>query len=270
MPKDDRDILEVLKGELDFIEEGGYGRSVRTPWKPTEIFQDSLTCINFGDPKRSRPCDECLLMEFVPPDYRSESVPCHRIPLNRGEETVDSISQRDDQDELEEAVKSWLRATISRIEEARAQQASVRNRPRQEQLMGKGERKRVLVVDDDEHVLIMLEALLENEGYDTATAWGGQEALRLLQLATFDLILLDDYLPDVTSEEILRQLQGMLVRTPVLLMQTASLTDDSAVRYARLGACYFVSKRKPEEIAGLVRGYLFHSKTLATCARYGG
>ena len=31
MAKDDRDILEVLKEELDFIEKGGYGRSVRTP-----------------------------------------------------------------------------------------------------------------------------------------------------------------------------------------------------------------------------------------------
>ncbi len=264
MPKDDRDILEVLKAELDFIEKGGYGRSVRTPWKPTSIFQDSLTCINFGDPKLSRPCDECLLMEFVPPDRRSESVPCHRIPLNQSGETAESMSQRGHQEELEEAVKNWLRATISQLEEA--QQISLQKRPWQKQRMGESERKRVLVVDDDEHVLIALQALLENEGYETSTAWSGQEALRLLRLGTFNLILLDDYLPDVTSEEIFRELQGMSVKTPVLLMQSASLTDDSAVRYARLGVSYFVSKRKPEEIAGLVRNYLSYSKGLATCA----
>lgn len=45
MTNDGRDILELLKGELDFIENGGYGRSVRTPWKPKSAFQDSLTCI---------------------------------------------------------------------------------------------------------------------------------------------------------------------------------------------------------------------------------
>ena len=50
MAKDDRDILELLKDELDFIEKGGYGRSVRTPWKPKSAFQDSLTCINYGYP----------------------------------------------------------------------------------------------------------------------------------------------------------------------------------------------------------------------------
>jgi hypothetical protein len=39
MPTDDRVVLEVLKFELDFIEKGGYGRSVRTPWLPTSIFK---------------------------------------------------------------------------------------------------------------------------------------------------------------------------------------------------------------------------------------
>ena len=33
MAKDDRDILDALKQELDFIEKGGYGRSVRTPFR---------------------------------------------------------------------------------------------------------------------------------------------------------------------------------------------------------------------------------------------
>jgi hypothetical protein len=46
MTNDDRDILELLKEELDFIEKGGYGRSVHTPWKEKSIFQDSLSCIN--------------------------------------------------------------------------------------------------------------------------------------------------------------------------------------------------------------------------------
>src|SRR5256885_5287160 len=81
MPKDERDILEVLRAELDQIEKGGYGRSVRTPWKPTSTFQDSLTCINFGYPYRAHPCDECFLNDLVPPGRRSEVVPCHHIPL---------------------------------------------------------------------------------------------------------------------------------------------------------------------------------------------
>jgi len=120
MAKDDRDILELLKFELAFLEQGGYGRSVRTPWKPTSIFQDSITCINFDDPARPHPCTECLLIDFVPPANREEAVPCHHIPLNERGETVDAVNRYDNQHELEEKVKAWLRATIQRLEAERA------------------------------------------------------------------------------------------------------------------------------------------------------
>jgi len=51
---------------MAFVEDGGYGRSVRTPHKPTSPFQDSLTCLNFGDPSRTHPCAECILMQTAP------------------------------------------------------------------------------------------------------------------------------------------------------------------------------------------------------------
>ena len=124
----------------------------------------------------------------------------------------------------------------------------------------------MLIVDDDERVLILLEGLLEDEGYETMTAWGGREALRRLRSGQFDLIVLDDYLADVTCEEILRQLRKIPARPPVLLMQTAGLTDDAAAEYARLGARYFVSKLQPANVAAVVRDYLTHSKALPTCA----
>ena len=124
MPKDDRDVLELLKAELNFIEKGGYGRSVRTPWLPTSIFEDSLSCLNFGDPTHSRPCEECSLMEFVPAERRKEKVPCHHIPLSEKGETVDVLEHWDNQAEMEDAVKKWLRTTIKRLEEERAHQAS--------------------------------------------------------------------------------------------------------------------------------------------------
>jgi len=120
MPKDDRDILEILKFELDFLEQGGYGRSVRTPWKATSAFQDSLTCINFGDPFRSHPCNDCLLMQFVPEERRSETVPCHHIALDESGQTVDVLEAQENQEVLEERVKNWLRVTIKRIEQERA------------------------------------------------------------------------------------------------------------------------------------------------------
>ena len=120
MAKDDRDILDILKFELSFLEQGGYGRSVRTPWKPTSVFQDSISCINFGDPSRPRPCSECLRIDVVPGSAHEESVPCHHIPLNEKGETLDAIERYDNQQEVEEKMRQWLRATIARIEAERA------------------------------------------------------------------------------------------------------------------------------------------------------
>jgi hypothetical protein len=108
-----------LKAELDFVEKGGHGRSVRTPWQPTSVFQDSLTCLNFASPQPTHPCSQCILISFVPPEFRSESVPCHYIPLNEAKETIAALEQRGDQQLLEETVKKWLRATIKKIEEGR-------------------------------------------------------------------------------------------------------------------------------------------------------
>jgi hypothetical protein len=118
-----RDLLDVLEAELSFIEKGGYGRSVRTPWLPTSIFQDSPVCLNFGDLDRSRPCSECPLMALVPPERRSEDVPCHHIPLTAEGETIHYLERNDTQDVMEEKVKEWLVRMISLIRATEAERA---------------------------------------------------------------------------------------------------------------------------------------------------
>lgn len=125
MATDQRDILELLKDELDFVEKGGYGRSVRTPSQSKSTFQDSLTCINYADPERTRPCSECHLLQFVSPEHRTESVPCHFIPLNTEGETVENLELQDDQAKLEREVSAWLRTKIKAIEEERTEHANV-------------------------------------------------------------------------------------------------------------------------------------------------
>ena len=119
MSKDERDILELLKSELDFIEQGGYGRSVRTPWKDTSPFRDSLTCVNYALPEKAHPCSECHLIDFVPADKRGEELPCHAIPLNAAGDTVESLELQNNQAKLEMTLKEWMRAKIKEIKSAR-------------------------------------------------------------------------------------------------------------------------------------------------------
>jgi len=123
MAKDNRDILELLKDELEFIGKGGYGRSVRTPWLQKSTFQDSLSCINYGYPYRAHPCNECHLLNFVSSEHHGAEVPCHYIPLNEAGETIEELEAEDNEAKLERKVKDWLRATIKNIEEERALQA---------------------------------------------------------------------------------------------------------------------------------------------------
>ena len=118
MPKDERDMLELLKTELDFIEKGGYGRSVKTPWRPTSSFRDSLTCVNYALPEKAHPCSECHLIEFVPRDKQNEELPCHYIPLNASGETVETLETNEPK--LAEVLKEWMRERIREIEAERA------------------------------------------------------------------------------------------------------------------------------------------------------
>jgi hypothetical protein len=121
MQRDERDLLEVLKFELQFLEDGGYGRSPRTPWRPQYIFEDSITCMNYDSKENPGPCSDCVLMQLVPPERRSETIPCRHIPFNASGsgETLDSLYRCSDQNEIEETVGSWLRTTIQRLEEER-------------------------------------------------------------------------------------------------------------------------------------------------------
>jgi hypothetical protein len=115
MAQDERNLLAVLKFELAFLEHGGYREGARS-WRPPLIFEDSPTCLNFNDPTHARPCGDCFLSQLAPRESRFKPVPCRYISLNEKGETADSLYGYGTQQELEDAVRSWLRATIGRIE----------------------------------------------------------------------------------------------------------------------------------------------------------
>jgi len=117
MVENDSDLLELLRNELSFIEQGGYGRSVRSPWQAKSIFQDSLSCLNYGYPYRAHPCGECQLIDFVSEADKTKAIPCHHIRLNSEGDTVADLEDEDNQRKLEQEVKEWLHAKIKELEE---------------------------------------------------------------------------------------------------------------------------------------------------------
>lgn len=119
MEKDERDLLEVLKFELEFLKKGGYGCSPREAWRPQFIFEDSPTCLNYDCKESPEPCNHCVLAQLVPPEFRSAKTPCRHIPLNEAGETLDTLYRCDDQPEIEDSVEKWLCRTIATLEETR-------------------------------------------------------------------------------------------------------------------------------------------------------
>ena len=116
MPKDSRNLLEVLKAELNFVTKGGYGRSPREPWRAQLFFEDSPTCMNYDRKENPAPCTECLLMDFVLADKQREKVPCRHIPLTPAGETLLQLYRGGTEFEIEEAMENWLRKTIDQLE----------------------------------------------------------------------------------------------------------------------------------------------------------
>jgi len=117
MASDLKDIINQLKLERDILKDGGYGRSVRTPWREEILFRDSVTCLNFGEEVEKHPCSECLLWDWVPEDHRYERIPCHFIPLNEQGKSIAELEAAGKRDEAEQALLAWLDSTIQKLEE---------------------------------------------------------------------------------------------------------------------------------------------------------
>ena len=99
----------------------------------------------------------------------------------------------------------------------------------------------ILIVDDEPNIRRMLCGLLEAEGYATSSAADGAEALKQLERAEPDVMLLDLALPGTNGLEILETVRGTLPALPVVMMSgRATLAD--AVRATKLGAFHFIEK----------------------------
>lgn len=116
MTNDKRDLLEVLRAELEFLESAGYHHAARDPWRPQFMFQDSPTCLNFDRDQPPRPCSDCVLMQLVPVELQDKKIPCRHIPLSAEGETIDFFYRTGTQQEMETAVARWLKCTIARLE----------------------------------------------------------------------------------------------------------------------------------------------------------
>ena len=100
--------------------------------------------------------------------------------------------------------------------------------------------RNLLVVDDDLVSLHAIAIFLESEGYDIKTANNGNEAIEILQLGTFDLVLSDITMPYGSGFDLLNYVRATTPELPVLLMSGLIEIDCDEIKSR--GAVNFLAK----------------------------
>jgi two-component system nitrogen regulation response regulator NtrX len=100
---------------------------------------------------------------------------------------------------------------------------------------------RILIVDDEGNIRRLVASLLEAEGYTTAEAESGEEALRKIAAEEPDAVLLDLALPGSSGLKVLERIADGWPEVPVVMMSGQATLSD-AVEATRLGAFQFLEK----------------------------
>lgn len=101
--------------------------------------------------------------------------------------------------------------------------------------------KKVLIVDDQPGIRLLLEELFKRENYHTMSAQNGGEALQIIAEEELDCVLLDMKMPGIDGIEVLRRLKEERPELPVIMM-TAYGELELTERALDLGAEKYFTK----------------------------
>ena len=116
--------------------------------------------------------------------------------------------------------------------------------------------ERILIVDDNTDICLLLERFLSKQGYKTASVQRGDDALTLLRKDPFELVICDFKLPDVDGLEMLRRIKIFDPTTAVIII-TGYSDVRMAVQTVKHGAYDYVTKPLyPDEILYTIKSAL--------------
>jgi len=114
-----------------------------------------------------------------------------------------------------------------------------------------GDKIKVLAIDDENDVLLIVSASIKSEGYDVVTASDGMEGLRKAKEEKPDVILLDLMMPQMDGFEVLEKLREQPETMDIPVVMLTGLSDREKIREAiEKGTQYYVVK--PFEIHDLL------------------
>lgn len=118
----------------------------------------------------------------------------------------------------------------------------------------------VLIVDDDESVLTMLNKVIRSAGMDANTVSSGKQALELVRDRPFDIILLDVNLRDMDGFQVIQELRGRGVKTPIIIV-SGRKEDYDTLYGLDIGADDYITKPfNPVILAAKVKALIRRSR----------
>ena len=120
---------------------------------------------------------------------------------------------------------------------------------------------KVLLVDDEKSILMMLEVNFRAAGFDVVTATSGASALEIAAAASPDAVVLDLGLPDLDGWEVVKRLRELdgVASTPVVVLSGTDRNDALVRGYASTVEAYVTKPVEPEELVQAVRRVLARS-----------
>ena len=119
-------------------------------------------------------------------------------------------------------------------------------------------KKRVLVIDDDPHVRLLVQSLLEAEGFDVRTAADGREGLELQEGEPADVVVTDIFMPNQDGMETIHELRSKFPDTSIVVVSGggSATSNIDYLHIARLlGATHTLQKPvQPDLLVDVVRG----------------
>ena len=110
------------------------------------------------------------------------------------------------------------------------------------------EKRKALVIDDEQIVLDSVATLLRDEGFDVDVSLNGREGLDWAIERKYDVILSDIRMPDIGGMRVLRDVKRIHPSLPVIMI-TGYASVDSAVQSMKLGAADYIEKPfEPEQL----------------------
>jgi len=100
--------------------------------------------------------------------------------------------------------------------------------------------KKILIVEDEAKIVEFIESYLLNSGYEVFKAYNGREALKIYAEQMIDMVLLDLMLPDISGEQICKEIR-QTSQVPIIML-TAKSSDENIIHGLDLGADDYMTK----------------------------